>query len=142
MAPKATQPGTEGKIRVLIIEDDRFLLKILMMKFQAEGFDVRGAADGEGGLRQMLEVPPDLVLLDLILPQMNGFEVLAEMKTHSQTRDIPVVVLSNLGQDEDIRRVLDLGALEFLVKSNLSIMEVVAKVKEVFARKLGGSASA
>ena len=136
MTPKTEQSATDGKINVLIVEDDRFLLKILLMKFGTEGFAVRGAADGEDGLRQMTAEPPDLVVLDLILPKMNGFEVLAEMKTHAQTKGIPVIVLSNLGQEEDIKRVLDLGALEFLVKSNLSIMEVVSKVKEVYARQM------
>ncbi|MBN1585321.1 response regulator [Candidatus Uhrbacteria bacterium] len=136
MTPTAAQPEAAGKIRVLVIEDDRFLQKILLMKFQSEGFDVRGASDGEEGLKMMLADPPDLVVLDLILPKMNGFEVLTEMRTSVSTKEIPVVVLSNLGQDEDIRRVMELGALEFLVKSNHSIMEVVGKVKEAYARHL------
>ena len=136
MAQQATQPDTKGKTRVLVIEDDRFLQKILLMKFVAEGFVVQGASDGEDGLKQMLAEPPDLVVLDLILPKMNGFEVLTEMKTNSITKNIPVVILSNLGQEEDIRRVMELGALEFLVKSNHSIMEVVGKVKEVYAKHL------
>ena len=136
MAQQATQPDTKGKTRVLVIEDDRFLQKILLMKFMAEGFVVQGASDGEDGLKQVLAEPPDLVVLDLILPKMNGFEVLTEMKTNSITKNIPVVILSNLGQEEDIRRVMELGALEFLVKSNHSIMEVVSKVKEVYAKHL------
>jgi DNA-binding response OmpR family regulator len=136
MAQQATQPDTKGKTRVLVIEDDRFLQKILLMKFVAEGFVVQGSSDGEDGLKQMLAEPPDLVVLDLILPKMNGFEVLTEMKTNSITKNIPVVILSNLGQEEDIRRVMELGALEFLVKSNHSIMEVVGKVKEVYAKHL------
>ena len=128
--------SANGKTKVLIVEDDRFLLKILTMKFSAEGFDVASAADGEDGLKQMVSSPPDLVVLDLILPKMNGFEVLTEMRTNATTKNIPVVVLSNLGQEEDIRRATELGAQEFLVKSNLSIMEVVSRVKEAYARFL------
>lgn len=137
MPSTAPQPTADRKIRVLVVEDDRFLQKILLMKFEAEGFDVRGASDGEEGLKQLLADPPDLLVLDLILPKMNGFEVLTEMKTNGKVKNVPVVVLSNLGQDEDVRRVMELGALEFLVKSNHSIMEVIAKVKEAYARHLG-----
>jgi DNA-binding response OmpR family regulator len=137
MAPKNDKTDSaNGKTKVLVVEDDRFLLKILTMKFSAEGFDVASASDGEDGLKQLVSDPPDLLVLDLILPKMNGFEVLTEMRTNATTKNIPVVVLSNLGQDEDIRRANELGAQEFLVKSNLSIMEVVGKVKEAYARFL------
>lgn len=137
MAPKSDKTDSaSSKTKVLIVEDDRFLLKILTMKFAAEGFEVASASDGEAGLKQLVSDPPDLLVLDLILPKMNGFEVLTEMKTNTTTKDIPVIVLSNLGQEEDIRRANELGAQEFLVKSNLSIMEVVGKVKEAYARFL------
>ncbi len=128
-----------GKTKVLVVEDDKFLQKILLMKFGAEGFDVRGAADGEDAIKQMLAEKPSLVLLDLILPKMNGFEVLTEMKTNPNMRDVPVIVLSNLGQEEDINRARQLGAIEFLIKSNLSIQEVVQKIKEAYARHLGAA---
>ena len=133
----STNEKTGGKMKVLIVEDDKFLQKVLVTKFMADGFEVRAAADGEEALRQMLPDAPALVVLDLIMPKLNGFEVLSEMRTNPQMKDIPVVVLSNLGQDEDVDRAKQLGAIEFLVKSNLSIQEVVQKIKEAYARHLG-----
>ena len=137
MSEESAAP-TGKKTRVLVVEDDRFLQKILLMKFESEGFVTVGASDGEEGLRLARTDKPDLIVLDLILPKVNGFEVPTELKTEAATKAIPVVVLSNLGQDEDIRRVLELGALDFLVKSNHSIMEVVSKVKEAYAKHLRG----
>lgn len=134
-AETGSQPA--GKLRILIVEDDRFLQKILLLKFAAEGFDVTAASDGDEALKQILADPPDLILLDLILPKMNGFELLTEMRTNPKTRQLPVIVLSNLGQEEDIRRVRDLGAMDFLVKSNLSIQDVVQRAKESYAKRVG-----
>ncbi len=127
---------TGAKLKVLVVEDDKFLQKVLVTKFAAEGFDVRAASDGEEALKQMLPDSPSMVVLDLIIPKLNGFEVLAEMRTNPKMKDIPVVVLSNLGQEEDVNRARQLGAIEFLVKSNLSIQEVVQKIKEAYARHL------
>ena len=130
------QPTT-GKLKVLVVEDDQFLQKILLLKFAAEGFEVSGAADGEEALKRILAEAPNIVLLDLILPKMNGFDVLTEIRTNPQTRQLPVVVLSNLGQEEDIRRARNLGALDFLVKSDVSIQEIVQRVKESFVQNVG-----
>jgi len=134
MEPDKT--AAKEKIKVLIVEDDKFLQKILSMKFGGDGFDVRAASDGEEAVKQVLADKPQLVLLDLILPKMNGFEVLAELKTNTNTQTIPVVILSNLGQEEDVKRALDLGAVDFLIKSNISIQEVVHRSKEAYARHL------
>jgi len=125
-----------AKLALLIVEDDKFLHKILLTKFQKEGFDVRGAADGEEALQALLTFQPTVILLDLILPKMNGFEVLAEIKTNAKTAGIPVIVLSNLSQDEDIRRAMELGAVGFLVKADRSINDVVQQVKETYAKFL------
>lgn len=122
-----------GQLSVLIVEDDRFLQKILSTKFAKEGFDVRTASDGDEALQQLIAKRPSLVVLDLILPKMSGFEVIAEMKTNLQLKDIPVVVLSNLGQEEDVVRAKELGALNFLTKADFSINEIVSKVKEAYA---------
>lgn len=124
----------ETKIDVLIIEDDRFLQKILLTKFQKEGFDVRTASDGEEGLKMMLEKPSALILLDLILPKLDGFQVMAEMRTNPRLKSIPVVVVSNLSQEEDQRRAAELGAVEFLVKANFSINDIVKHAKEAYAK--------
>jgi DNA-binding response OmpR family regulator len=126
--------GTNAQLSVLIVEDDRFLQKILATKFAKEGFDVRTASDGEDALQQLIAKKPDFVVLDIIIPKMNGFEVIAEMKTNVALKSIPVVVLSNLGQDEDVTRAKELGALEFLTKADHSINEIVEKVKEAYAK--------
>ncbi len=126
----------EVKLKILIVEDDKFLQKILTTKFVKEGFDVVAASDGEEAVQKVTTDVPSLVLLDLILPKLTGFEVLTEIKTNLKTKAVPVIVLSNLGQDEDIIRARELGAMEFLVKADLSINEVVQKVKELYARHL------
>jgi DNA-binding response OmpR family regulator len=131
MQPTGPNP-TEGKVKVLVVEDDKFLQKILLMKFGAEGFDVRVASDGEEALQLLAADPPALVVLDLILPKYNGFEVLAAIRANPLVQSVPVVVLSNLGQDEDIQRAHSLGAIAYLVKSSISIFEVVQKVKEAY----------
>lgn len=122
------------KKKILIVEDDQFLHKILAMKVKAEGFEAISAYDGEGALKKVKEIP-DLILLDLILPQMSGFEFLGEIKMDSQLKNIPVIVLSNLGQDEDIERAKSLGAQDYLIKANFSIDDVIKKAKEWLVRK-------
>ena len=124
------------QLKIAIVEDDKFLQKILTTKFVKEGFDVASASDGEEAVQKVTTDVPTLVLLDLILPKLTGFEVLTEIKTNMKTKAVPVIVLSNLGQDEDIIRARELGAMEFLVKADLSINEVVQKVKELYARHL------
>jgi DNA-binding response OmpR family regulator len=123
-------------MKVLIIEDDKFLQKILTTKFVKEGYDVHSASDGEEAIQQLIAYGPSFVLLDLILPKLNGFEVLSEMKTNQKMRGIPVIVLSNLSQAEDIKRATELGAIDFMVKADLSINDVVQKVKESYAKHL------
>lgn len=127
------EPGKNG-IEVLIVEDDVFLRKILATKFGKEGFDVRVAADGSEALTLMREQVPTLLLLDLILPKVSGFEVLTEMRTDDKLKGVPVIVLSNLGQEEDQERATELGAIAFMTKADFSINQVVMKVKEEFAK--------
>ena len=125
---------TGKTVEVLIVEDDVFLRKILATKFGKEGFEVRLAADGAEALELMRQKKPSLVLLDLILPKVSGFEVLTEMRTDDTLKDLPVMVLSNLGQEEDQERASELGAIGFMTKADFSINEVVMKVKEEFAK--------
>lgn len=115
-------------IQVLIAEDDKFLRNVLQAKLVAEGFGVRIAADGEEAITAIAEATPDILLLDIIMPKKNGFDVLEDLRLTGR-QDIPVVILSNLGQDEDVRRGLALGAVDFLVKSDHSLKDVVEKVK-------------
>ncbi|MEY4745080.1 MAG: hypothetical protein RL272_1025 [Candidatus Parcubacteria bacterium] len=138
MADAQIAPAGGAKLKVVLVEDDKFLQKILVTKFTKESFDVRAASDAETGLQMILTESPDIVLLDLILPKMSGFDLLTELKANAKTKDVPVVILSNLGQDEDISRARSLGALDFLVKADISINEVVQKVKEIYVRHLQG----
>ncbi|MFH1632233.1 MAG: response regulator [bacterium] len=115
--------------KVLIIEDDKFLSKIYATKLKKEGIDADFALDGVEGLKKMREDKPSLILLDLILPKKDGFAVLEEMKADPKLKGIPVLILSNLGQESDIERGKKLGAKEFIVKSDTSIQEVISKIR-------------
>lgn len=115
---------------VLLIEDDPFLYKVLSKRLMEEGVEVIVATDGEMALRELSRVKPELVLLDLILPKKSGFEVLAEMRKKPATSALPVIVLSNLGQQEDIDQIGKLGIREYLVKADFSLSEMVIKVME------------
>lgn len=118
------------KKKILIIEDDSFVVKVFLERLQDEGFEVAVATNGEEGLRMTRAEKPDLVLLDLILPQMNGFDYLRKVKKDSQSRKIPVLILSNLGQDEDVSLGKKLGAVDYLVKTSHPLRSVVEKIKK------------
>ena len=117
--------------KILLIEDDKFLRELMSKKLLNLEFEVETAADGETGLAKIKEVKPDVVLLDLILPGMNGFEVLEKAKSDPETASIPVIILSNLGQAEDIDKGLKLGAADFLVKAHFTPQEIVEKMKTI-----------
>jgi len=121
--------------RILVVEDETFLVKIYTVKLKKEGFEVHIATDGEQAVAMAAEVKPDIILLDLILPKMNGFEALEKMRANPVNRDTPVIVLSNLGQEEDIKRAETLGATDYLVKANFSIQDVITKVRATLAKK-------
>lgn len=128
-------PKTDGNgVDVLIAEDDRFLGNVLKTKLEQEGFAVRLATDGEMALGEIAAARPDILLLDIIMPKKNGFDVLAELRLKKGGGDIPVVILSNLGQEEDVKKGMALGAVDFLVKSDHSLQEIVDKVKQYAAQ--------
>ena len=118
---------------VLVVEDDRFLRDLMVRKIQKEGFEVYDALDGEMGLQQAKEKKPHIILLDLILPGMDGFEVLKELKSYGPTANIPVVILSNLGQKDDIDKGISMGAKDYLIKAHNTPGEIVDKIKEVLS---------
>lgn len=120
--------------KILIIEDDRFIRKIYANKLRREGFNMIEAVQGEEGWHKIIYEKPDLILLDLVLPVKNGFEILADIKRNKTTKKIPVIILSNLSQSPDIQRGLKLGADDYLVKTAVSLSEIVEKVKEVLAK--------
>jgi CheY-like chemotaxis protein len=119
--------------RVLLAEDDRFLRRAAESRLRQGGFTVLTAVDGEEALRVTRAERPDLVLLDLIMPKLQGFEVLKMLKEDPATAPIPVIVLSNLGQDEDLKQAMDLGAIAYFIKAHLSLQELVQRVADTLA---------
>ncbi|MFH1047098.1 MAG: response regulator [Patescibacteria group bacterium] len=118
-------------IKALIVEDDLLLSKALSSKLEQEKFEVLMAKNGQEALAMAKEHSPDIILLDLMLPVMNGFEVLSNLKLDAQLKSIPVLILSNLGQAEEIKRGEGLGADGYLIKSDVSLKTVVEKVNEL-----------
>lgn len=123
--------------RVLLAEDDRFLRKAAEAMLTREGFAVLTASDGEEALAVARGQRPDLILLDLIMPKRHGFEVLKGLKEDPATAAIPVIVLSNLGQEGDVERAMAAGAAAYFIKANVSLRGLVQKVIEA----LGPAAS-
>lgn len=117
--------------KVLIVEDDKFLRELISQKLSKEGFDVSTAIDGEEGVKKIKEIKPEIILLDLILPGIDGFEVLTQTKADSSVSSIPVIILSNLGQKEDIERGLKLGATDYLIKAHFTPGEIIEKIENI-----------
>ena len=117
--------------KVLIVEDDQMLGDMYGSKFQAEGFTVLRANDGVEGLKLVEVEKPDAILLDVIMPKLDGFATLEKLKANTATAMIPVIMLTNLGQDEDIKKGKELGAADYFVKANQTPSEIVAKVKSL-----------
>ncbi len=116
---------------ILVIEDDKFLRELMAQKLIKEGFNISEAVDGEEGLKKIKEEKPGLILLDLILPGIDGFEVLSRMKEDPETSRTPVIILSNLGQREDVERGLKLGATDYLIKAHFTPGEIIEKIKNI-----------
>lgn len=121
----------DGKKKVLLVEDDKMILDMYTLKFTQEGYEVTQAENGKDGLELAKKINPDIVLLDIILPQMDGFTVLKSLKADPKLKDIPVVLLTNLGQDGDVKKGIELGAVDYLIKANFTPSQVVDKVKSV-----------
>ena len=121
--------------RIVLVEDDEVLAKVIHGELQEAGFDVEQAYDGEKGLTLVQSRLPDLVLLDLVLPKKHGFEVLEELKKSPGTSHIPVIVLTMLETDEDIKKGLKLGANDYIVKSQHAVGEIIEKVKNFFGQE-------
>ncbi len=116
--------------KIFLIEDDPSLSKIYFQRLEKEGYKVSVAAEGSEGLRRVGEEKPSLVILDLILPGMSGFEILRQLKTDSKTKQIPVLVLTILEQDEDVKEALRLGASGYLFKSDTGIDDLIGAVEK------------
>lgn len=116
--------------KILIVEDDKFLLKAYKIKFERAGLDVAVATDGVTGLTLAKREHPALIVLDLMVPLMNGFEFLKRVKKEEKLKTVPIVVLSNLGQEIDKRRAMELGVKDYLIKADYRLEEIVEKIKK------------
>ncbi len=121
------------KNAVLIIEDDPLIFDILVFKFRNKDWEVHSAMDGEVGLKKAAEAKPALIMLDISLPGMSGYEVLAALKANAELKYIPVLILSNYGQPEEIEKSLSLGAVDHLIKANVILDEVVDFAHKIIA---------
>ncbi len=128
-------PAGKKNIHVLIVEDDVFLANIYKTKFEMEGFKVSVSDNGEAGLQDTQKKKPDIVMLDILLPKMDGFVVLEHLKSDKATKDIPVILLTNLGQKDDVEKGLQLGAADYLIKAHFKPSETVEKIRAVLKQK-------
>ncbi|HAQ02568.1 hypothetical protein A2467_00585 [Candidatus Nomurabacteria bacterium RIFOXYC2_FULL_36_8] len=117
--------------RVLIIEDDDFLQGLEAKKILNSGYDVLSAQTGEDAMKKILEPNVDVILLDLLLPNFDGFEILKKIKENDKTKNIPVIIFSNLSENKDIEKAISLGATKFMVKSNFSLEELMEQIKKL-----------
>lgn len=116
--------------KILLIEDDPFLSSLLGNRLKKEGFDLDTVKSGNDAMKALRAKLPDLVLLDIILPGKSGFEVLEDIKSEPPVARVPVMIISNLGQDSDMERGKELGAVEYIVKARVSIDDLVKKIKD------------
>ncbi len=117
--------------KILLIEDDNFIIDIYITKLNEVGFSVQSALNGGDALVKIKQSRPDLVLLDIVLPQVTGFEFLQEIKNIPELKNVPVIVLSNLGQKKEVEKGLDLGAVKYLIKAHYTPTEVVEEIRAV-----------
>jgi len=120
--------------KILLIEDEEIMIELLERKLVQEGYEVSVARDGEEGLRLIREVWPNLILLDIILPKMNGFEVLTEINKNSSFKKIPVIIISNSGQSVELSKAIRLGVKDWLIKTEFEPQELVEKVVKQIGR--------
>ncbi|MGE5297593.1 MAG: response regulator [Acidobacteriaceae bacterium] len=124
-----------SKIKILIVEDEEILLTALTEELKQEGFVTVGAKDGVEGVEAAAKDKPDLILLDLVMPRLDGIGALKQIKDNAETRDIPVVILTNLSDYDKISDALSLGAMDYLVKANYRLEDLVNKIKTVLERR-------
>ena len=120
-----------GKKTILIVEDDEFLRSLTAKRLKKENYHIEVAVDGENAISMFESLKPDLILLDLLLPGKDGFEVLKKIRSTEAIKSLPVIVFSNLGQREDIEKAKALGVDDFLIKANFTLDDVVGKIKKL-----------
>ena len=122
------------RIKILIVDDDPYILEMYLLKFNEAGFQVEKASNGKEALEKVTSFQPDLILLDIVMPVYDGFEVLKRLKESGELEKTKVVILSNLGQREDLERGMGLGAADYIIKAHFTPSEVVAKVNTLLHR--------
>lgn len=125
----------ENKKRILLVEDDRFLSDMYSTKLAESGFEVELAVDGEEGLAKIKEKKPDLVLLDIVLPKKDGFEIMQEVRKDESLKNVLIIALTNLGQKEEVEKGMKLGANDYIIKAHFTPTEVDAKIRALFAKQ-------
>jgi len=121
--------------KILLVEDDPFLIDIYSTKLKETGFAVVIANDGEEALEKIVQEKPDLVLLDIVLPRVDGWETLSRIKKDSRFSDLKIIVLSNLGQAQEVKKGLELGAAGYLIKSHYAPSEIIEEIKKILYNK-------
>ncbi|MCK4539893.1 response regulator [Candidatus Parcubacteria bacterium] len=136
LIPREDSSARKLGVKVLLVEDDAFLREICSKKLTKEGYTVYEAIDGEQALEGVKQVKPDIILLDIILPAIDGFQILNEIKSNPNEAisKVPVIMLSNLGQDDDIKKAMDAGADDYLVKAHFTTEEIVSKIKKIMGK--------
>jgi len=117
--------------KILIVEDDKFVRELIFQKLTEEKFNVSAAKDGEEGVEKAESEKPDLILLDLILPGIDGFEVISRIRKNKTIEAIPIIILSNLGEKGDVDRGIKLGANDYMIKAHFTPKEIVEKVRSI-----------
>jgi DNA-binding response OmpR family regulator len=133
LKPKEDDNARKLGVKVLLVEDDSFLREICSKKLTKEGYTVYEAIDGEQAIEALGQIYPDIILLDIILPAVDGFQVLNQIRHHKdkEIAKAPVIMLSNLGQEDDIKKAMEMGANDYLVKAHFTTEEIVAKIKSI-----------
>ena len=129
MDQQNSNPAETNAHKILLVEDDDALASVYLKRLQAEGFDVKRVSNGEDALASAIDYKPNLVILDIMMPKISGFEVLDIMRNTPETAKVKIVVLSALGQDSDKECAMSLGADDYLVKSQVVISDVIEKIK-------------
>lgn len=134
---QVVKPSNEEGVKVLLVEDDSFLRDICSKKLFKEGFNIETAGDGQEALKKVENFIPALVLFDIIMPMLDGFEVLKILRAskNETVKKIPVIMLTNLGQEEDVKKAMNLGATDYLIKAHFTTEEIVEKIKNILKMK-------
>lgn len=122
--------------KILVAEDDKLISNSLCEALKTNGFDATPAYDGEEAVAKAKEVKPDIMLLDIMMPKLDGISVLWELKANPETAKIPVIVLTNIGDVETISKIIEAGAVDYLLKSDQSVDDIIQKVKDVLSRNI------